>query len=92
MTVFSFPGSASDTWDEEAVDGQLFSSWLTNVIYWGTYVAEDSPAPRSFYPVPYTERWEQERPFREAWQRINGYVLDLMNQIGAADGPFTFGE
>lgn len=93
MTVYSFADSTSDTWDEEAGDGQLFSSWLTNVIYWGTYADfEGSPAPRSFYPVPYTERWEQEKPFREAWQRINGYVLELMNQIGATDGPFTFGE
>lgn len=93
LTAFSFYDSDSDDWDAEAEDGQLFSTWLTNLVYWGTYANHpEAVGPRSFYPVPYTERWEQERPFREAWQRINRHVLELMTQVGAVDAPFNFGE
>lgn len=93
LTAFSFYDSQSEGWDAEAEDGQLFSTWLTNLIYWGTYANHpEAVGPRTLYPVPYTERWEQERPFREAWQRINRHVLELMTQVGAVDAPFNFGE
>jgi len=74
-----------------AESGGMFSDWLTNLVYWETYANDpDSIAPRSFFPIPGSDRWESEAVFREAWLRIRDKIRSTMPQLGMKDRPFVF--
>lgn len=70
--------------------GQSLSSWLTSAVYWGTYNVggPDEPGasmPKTFWPVPYTDRWNAETEARNIWLRIEQYVKLQMDEQGVAD-------
>lgn len=68
----------------EPVENQPLSAWLSNIVYWGTYGvgSPDSDAPKTFFPVPFTDQWEAETHYREAWLRIQDHVKFFMEQAG----------
>lgn len=70
--------------------GQPLSSWLTSAVYWGTYNVggnqePGASMPKTFWPVPYTDRWNEEADAREVWMRIHEYVKLQMEELGVDD-------
>lgn len=67
--------------------GQSTSSWLANLVYWGTYDvgSVDEPGasmPKKFTPVPNTPEWEAQTPARNIWLRVHQYVQVAMEEAG----------
>lgn len=87
LFVWEFP-------DGEAVEpnpgGQPLSSWLANLVYWGTYDvgSEDEPGasmPKRFTPVSGTSEWEAQTPARNIWLRVHQYVQLAMEEAGVSN-------